>query len=327
MRTPPSATDRAVDLLVVGDVNPDVVLSGVPRTITYAQVEQLVDTGTLTVGGSAAILACGAARLGLRTALVGVIGEDAGGSFMLKQLAARGVDTTGVVVREDLGTGLTVHLVRDDDRAMLTFLGVIPTLDAVAVSDERLRDARHLHASSFFLQPLLAAGMRGLFERAHTAGVTTSLDTNWDPRDRWEGVADVLAETDVLFPNSEEALAIAEAIDPVEPPRDLGAAVAALAARGPLPIVKCGADGATAWLDGRLQSAPSLTAGLVDAVGAGDSFDAGFLAGWLNGYQLERSLRLAAVCGALSLRGAGGTGWQPGLDEALHAVDTAAAGA
>ena len=92
MRTPPPADRRAVDLLVVGDVNPDVVLSGVPRSITYAQVEQLVDTGTLTVGGSAAILACGAARLGLRTALVGIVGDDAAGRFMLEQLAARGVD-------------------------------------------------------------------------------------------------------------------------------------------------------------------------------------------------------------------------------------------
>jgi sugar/nucleoside kinase (ribokinase family) len=325
MRTPPAAADRTVDLLVVGDVNPDVVLSGVPRRITYAQVEQLVDTGTLTVGGSAAILACGAARLGLRTALVGIVGDDAAGRFMLEQLASHGVDTAACVVRDGIATGLTVHLVRDDDRAMLTFPGAIPALAADVVGDERLRATRHLHVSSFFLQPLLAGGLRGLFERAHSAGATTSVDTNWDPLDRWEGVADVLPATDILFPNSEECLAIAQAIDPTEPARTLGDAVAALAAHGPLPVVKCGADGAVLWADGRLVSAAVVTAGLVDTVGAGDSFDAGFLAGWLSGYETERSLRLAAACGALSLRGAGGTGWQPALDEALRAADAAPA--
>jgi sugar/nucleoside kinase (ribokinase family) len=325
MKTPPAATSRAIDLLVVGDVNPDVVLSGVPRSIIYAQVEQLVDTGTLTVGGSAAILACGAARLGLRTALVGVVGDDAAGRFMLEQLASRGVDTAGCVVQNEIATGLTVHLVRDDDRAMLTFPGAIPALAADVVGDEQLRAARHLHVSSFFLQPLLAGGLRGLFERAHAAGATTSLDTNWDPLDRWEGVADVLPATDILFPNSEEALAIAQAVDPVEPARALDAAVAALAAHGPLPVVKCGADGALAWADDQILRVPTVTVGMVDAVGAGDSFDAGFLGGRLNGYGLERSLRLAAACGALSLRGAGGTGWQPALDEALRAADAAPA--
>ena len=318
MRTPPAAADRAVDLLVVGDVNPDVVLSGVPGSITYAQTEQLVDTGTLTVGGSAAIMACGAARLGLRTALVGVVGDDPGGRFMLDQLASCGVDTGGVVVRADLGTGLTVHLVRGDDRAMLTYPGAIPALDGDAVTDEQVRRARHVHVTSFFLQPLLAGGLRALFERAHNTGATTSLDTNWDPLDRWEGVAEALPETDVLFPNAEEALAIAQAVDPTEPPRDLSAAAAALAARGPLPVVKRGAEGAVLWADGRLVSATTATAGLVDAVGAGDSFDAGFLAGWLGGQTLEGSLRLAAACGALSLRGAGGSGWQPTLEEATR---------
>ena len=325
MRMPPPADSRAVDLLVVGDVNPDVVLSGVPRSITYAQVEQLVDTGTLTVGGSAAILACGTARLGLRTALVGVVGDDDAGRFMLERLAARGVDTAACVTQNEIATGITLHLVRGDDRAMLTFPGAIPALDAAAVSDERLLAARHLHVSSFFLQPLLAGGLRGLFERAHAAGATTSLDTNWDPLDRWEGLAEVLPATDVLFPNSEECLAIAQALDPVEPPRALDSAVAALATRGPIPVVKCGADGALAWADDQILRVPTVTVGMVDAVGAGDSFDAGFLAGRLNGYPLERSLRLAAACGALSLRGAGGTGWQPALDEALRAADAAPA--
>ena len=164
--------DRPLDLLVVGDANPDVVLSGVPEAIAYAQVEQLVDTGTLTVGGSAAILACGAARLGLRTALVSIVGDDGAGRFMLEQLRRRDVDVSGVHVGEDLATGLTVHLIKDEQggRAMLTFPGCITALDDQMVPPELLRSARHVHVSSFFLQPLLGAGLGGLFMAAHEAG-------------------------------------------------------------------------------------------------------------------------------------------------------------
>lgn len=326
MRTPPAAGERALDLLVVGDANPDVVLGGVPPSISYGQAEHLVDTGTLTVGGSAAILACGAARLGLRTALVGVVGDDPAGRFMLGQLESRDIDLSGILVRDGLKTGLTVHLGRDHDRAMLTFTGAIPALDPATVSGAPLASVRHVHVSSYFLQPLLAEGLPEVFARAHAAGATTSLDTNRDPLKRWEGLAEALAETDVFLPNADEALAIARTLDAARPPRDLGAAVAALAARGPLPVVKRGADGAATWAGGRLLTIPAVTVDAVDAVGAGDSFDAGFLAGWLEGYGLERSLRLAAACGALSLRGAGGVDRQPTLEEALRAAGLAASG-
>ncbi len=336
-RVPPPAESRRLDLLVVGDANPDVIVSGVPEEILYAQVEQLVDTGTLTVGGSAAILACGAARLGLRTALAALVGDDAAGRFMLEQLAARGVDTSGCVTHENLATGLTVHLVRENDRAMLTFPGCLPALTAGMVDRGLLHDARHLHASSFFLQPLLSAELPGLFAEARAADLTTSLDTNWDPADRWEGLADAVPLTDILLPNSEEALAIAvtlrssegQASKSASAPRGEDPIVAAmrhLAALGPLPVVKCGADGALLLVDGRLVSAPAVTAGVADTVGAGDSFDAGFLAGWLTGRDIEASLALGAACGGLSLRGAGGTGWQPTLDEALAAAGAAPPG-
>ena len=334
-RTPPAVGSRRFDLLVVGDVNPDVIVSGVPEEILYAQVEQLVDTGTITVGGSAAILACGAARLGLRTALVGLVGDDAAGRFMLEQLAARGVDVSGCVTHDSLATGLTVHLVREDDRAMLTFPGCMPALTAAMVGRAFVRDARHLHVSSFFLQPLLARELPDLFGAARAGDATTSLDTNWDPADRWEGVAAALPLTDVLLPNSEEALAIAGTLgpsgstasgsDPRAPESEdpIVAAMRRLAALGPLPAVKCGADGALALVDGRLVTAPTVTAGVADTVGAGDSFDAGFLAGWLTGRRIEESLALGAACGALSLRGAGGTDWQPTFDEALAAAGAA----
>jgi sugar/nucleoside kinase (ribokinase family) len=85
--------------------------------------------------------------------------------------------------------------------------------------------------------------------------------------------------------------------------------------------VKRGGDGALAVRGAERASAPPLRVSVVDAVGAGDSFDAGFVCGALRGWELERALRLGVACGSLSTRAAGGTAAQPTLDEALAAID------
>ena len=303
------------DLLVVGDANPDVVLHGAPERLAYGQAEQLVEGGALTVGGSAAIMACAAARLGLRTAFAGLVGGDAAGRFMLDELGRRGVDVSGVGVRDDLATGLTVALARGDDRAIVTFAGCVDALTAEMVDDRLVSGARHVHVSSFYLQARLAAGLRGLFEAARAAGAGTSLDLNWDPAEGWDGgLSEVLPVVDVLFVNGAEAAAVSGVADPV-------VAAAVLAARGPLPVIKLGAAGALAHDGCRLVrvSAPAVT--VVDTVGAGDTFDAGFLCGRLLGYEVSRCLALGVACGSLSARGAGGVAAQPTLEEARSAVE------
>lgn len=303
-----------VDLLVIGDANPDIVLHGAPATLAYGQAEQLAESGTLTVGGSAAILACGAARLGLRTGLVAAVGDDAAGRFMLDELRAHGVEVCGCHVVENTPSGITVGLARGDDRAIVTFPGCIDALTADMVDPGLLGGARHVHVSSFFLQPRMAAGLRSLFAAARSVGAGTSLDPNWDPAERWDGgLADVLPAVDVLFVNAAEAAAVSGAADPVE-------AATALAAHGPLAVIKLGAAGALAHDGSRLSrvSAPAVT--VVDTVGCGDSFDAGFLCGLSRGWDVSRCLALGVACGTLCARGAGGVTAQPTREEALHAV-------
>jgi sugar/nucleoside kinase (ribokinase family) len=300
------------DLLVIGDANPDVVLSGVPRDIPFAQRETLVDAGAMVLGGSAAIMACGAARLGLRTAFVGRVGDDPAGRFALDALAERGVDVSGCVVDPAAPTALTVVLVAGADRAILTLPGTLPLLGADDVDPKLVAASRHVHVSSYFLQPRLAAGLPALLAAARAGGATTSLDTNDDPAGRWE--CD-LANVDVVLPNEAEALALAGRAD-----GDVVAASRTLGARsGGLVVVKRGPDGALAWADGAVVTAPGLLLSPVDAVGAGDSFDAGFLAGWLDGAGVAESLRLATACGSLSTRAVGGTAAQPTLPEARAA--------
>ncbi|NEN06139.1 carbohydrate kinase family protein [Diaminobutyricibacter tongyongensis] len=309
-----------IDVLVVGDANPDLVLTGdtVPR---FGQAEQLLDSADLLLGGSAAIVACGLARLGVRTALAAVIGNDRFGALVLDRLCESGVDCSAVAVDAERPTGLSVILSGPDDRAILTLPGTIPALtaDAVLEAVRRLRP-RHVHFASYFLQPALAAALPGLLDELSARGVTLSLDTNWDPAERWAGVADVLRRVDVFLPNREEALAIASAVRGA-PATDIDDA-AALSALGCRVVVKAGAEGGLAFENGaRMADAPGLVLDVVDTTGAGDSFDAGYLAAYVDGVGDEgERLRWAAVAGSLSVRGRGGTGAQATRAELTRAL-------
>jgi sugar/nucleoside kinase (ribokinase family) len=299
------------DLLVVGDCNPDLVLRGGDVEPAFGQAERVVKDGELTIGGSGAIAACGAVRLGLRTALASIVGADPLGRFMLDAVGDRGVDVSGIVVRPDARTGISVVLVRGSDRAILTALGTISELTADLVDRQLLRGARHAHFSSYFLHHGLRPGLAELLWEARRAGASTSIDPNWDPSEEWDGgLLDLLDETTILFVNAEEARRIA-AVDDVEE------AARVLSRDGRvLVVVKLGAEGAMAVDDRQVIRSSAVAVEEVDSVGAGDTFDAGFLAGHLAGRPPEESLRLANACGALSMRAAGGTAAQPTLAEA-----------
>jgi sugar/nucleoside kinase (ribokinase family) len=302
--------EKELDVLVVGELNADLILQGdvVP---VFGQVEKLVDDATLTIGSSSAIFACGVARLGLRVAFVGKVGDDPIGRFMCDALAARGIDTRGVVVDPILKTGLSVILSRGADRAILTYLGTIAALRATDVDRTLLARARHLHMGSYFLHEALLPDIPRLFAETRAHGLTISLDTNYDPAERWDsGVAQVLPDVDLFFPNQTELCAIAGT-------PEVDDALARLAAMGPSVAVKLGADGAIARHGAVVVTAPSIPVQVVDTTGAGDSFDAGYVYGHLAGWQPARTLRFACVCGALSTQAAGGTVAQPTLEEAL----------
>lgn len=317
-----AAIERDLDLLVVGEINPDIVVVDADPTPVFGEVERLVGSIQLTVGSSSAIFACGAARLGLRVAFHGVVGNDALGRFMLDEMAARGVDVSSCSADPDRPTGASVILSGGSDRAILTALGTIGALDVGSVPDGLLDRARHLHAGSFFLQEASRDRIGGFFQAARVRGLTTSFDTNWDPAERWDGVAEVLAAADLFFPNATEVRRIAGLDDVEAAARRLAAIGAAERADGgPTIVVKLGPAGALACrADGTFVRVPAMPVEPVDTTGAGDSFAAGFLRAWLDGASLADSLRLGVVCGALSTRAAGGVDGQPSLAEARQAA-------
>ena len=309
-----------LDLLVIGDCNPDVMVVGGDVTPAFGQQEKLVEQISLEIGGSASITAVAAARLGLRVALAAAIGDDPAGRFLLGQLAAEGIDTSQIAVRDETPTGMTVALAAGGDRAILTATGAVATLTARDVPSGMLVRARHVHVSSYFLvADSLGPGLATLLRTARAAGASTSLDTNWDPAQRWgdEQLAAALAHVSVLLPNEAEALHLAggalSLAGGMLGTATLEQAVSALTAAGSRLVVKLGERGALC-ADGTrhyLAQPPPVT--VTDSTGAGDCFNAGVIAGLLGGLGLAGAVALGCATGAASTLGPGGTAACPDL--------------
>lgn len=302
---------RKHDLLVVGELNVDLILSGDAEP-EFNQVEKLISDATLTLGSSSAIFACAAAKLGLKVAFAGKIGKDLFGEYILEQLRSHAIDVQGVHSEEGIKTGITIIFNRGSDRAILTYPGSIATLNYRDIDQKLMRECRHLHLGGYYLLDDLRADVPGLFSAARQAGLTTSLDTNFDPTEKWgEEIWKVLEHTNIFLPNRTEICSIARE-------HDLSLALNKVAGVVPVVAVKLGGQGALARKKDQEIKADSLPVKVVDTVGAGDTFDAGFVYAFLNQWDIERSLKFACVCGSLSTQRAGGIAGQPTLPEALQ---------
>ena len=304
---------KSYDVLVVGEINPDLILSGdvVPE---FGQVEKWITAADLTMGSSSVILACGAANLGLSVGFCGLCGDDVFGRFMLEEMQAHHIDVSAVDVRHGEATGMSIILNRRDDRAILTFPGLIPELRVEDIPDELFKKAGHLHVASYFLQTKLQPGILALFGKAREYGLSISLDTNWDPSGEWKNFDQILAAVDVFLPNENEAMALTHSNTPHE-------ALTVLAEKCECVAIKMGANGAIASQNGETAQVPAMKMDVVDTVGAGDTFDSGFLYGYLHQWPLKRTLQFASICGSLSTRAAGGTQAQPTFDEVMQYVN------
>jgi sugar/nucleoside kinase (ribokinase family) len=310
-----------VDLVVAGDVNPDVIALDADPMPVFGQVERIVREVRITMGGSSSIMACGAARLGLDVSFCGVVGDDDAGRLALGLLRDRGVDVAACRIDRSAPTAVTVILARDVDRAILTSLGTIGALTADDIPADLVARARHLHVGSTALQPRLRAGLPDLFRHARASGTTTSFDANWDPDERWEDLDGLLATADVCFPNLAEGRRWTGRTEPAEVARAIvtraGVAGRHSEARPLTVALKLGAEGAIAVLGDEVVHASAPSVQVVDTTGAGDTLDAGFVTGMLRGWSLERTLAFAVACGSASTQAIGGVDAQPTLEEAL----------
>jgi len=292
---------KRFDITIAGELNLDLILYGLPDALSPER--ELIASGMMmTLGSSSAIVAHNLAALGCRVGFSCCVGGDDFGVMALERLAAAGVDvSTARSLGPETKTGLTVILPRDTWRNILTYSGSIAALRRKHLDVAYLTSARHFHLSSYFLQTGLQKDLPALLMDLRAAGLTISLDTNDDPDDRWRsGLDRLLPLVDVLLPNEREAMKMA-GTDSLE------TALVRLAATVPLVVVKRGAQGALARRGEEQIALAALSQKPVDTVGAGDSFDAGFLSEYVRGSSLELCLRKGNLAGALSTTMAGGT--------------------
>ncbi|HEX4040033.1 MAG TPA: carbohydrate kinase family protein [Acidobacteriaceae bacterium] len=289
------------DVTIAGEVNLDLILYGLNEEIPVER-EVLASGFAMTLGSSSAILAHNLSLLGTRVGFATRVGDDALGRIALDRLAEGGVDLSRTTQASGgTKTGVTILLHHGRTRRILTYPGVMFEMTCADLDVEYLASARHFHLSSLFLQKGLLAGLPQLVRTLKGRELTISLDTNDDPEDRWGGVLDeILPLVDLLLPNEDEVRRIARR-DTVE------AALDALAETIPLIAVKCGRQGAMVQRGRERLSVAAAPVEPVDTIGAGDSFNAGFLAAWLNGAALANCAAAGNIAGALSTQRPGGT--------------------
>jgi sugar/nucleoside kinase (ribokinase family) len=291
----------ALDVCVVGEINPDLILYGLPKQLKPEE-ETLVDGFRLTLGSSSAIFAHNLAVLGTRVGLVSKIGSDALGKMSLDWLSSGGVDLSHVLrASNGTATGLSVILNQPEHRFILTYPGTMFELKFSDLDLDFIFSARHFHVSSYFLHRALRPKMAELFRLAKARGLSTSLDTNDDPEGKWGGdLLEVLPFVDILFPNEREAKKIA-GID------DLNLAIKKLSESCKFVVAKLGAAGAVVRKGHEEWRRSGMRVESKDPVGAGDSFDAGFIHRFLQGASPEDCLEYGDLAGAFSTTHEGGT--------------------
>jgi sugar/nucleoside kinase (ribokinase family) len=289
------------DIIVVGELNVDIILNQID---SFPQVgkEILAKQMTVTLGSSSAIFASNASSLGAKVAFIGKIGKDNFGDTVLQNLKAKGVNTGMIKQSDELKTGATLVLNYNEDRAMITHTGAMEDLRLKDISIEQLKQARHLHFSSYFLQTGLRKDVGELFQQAKQAGLTTSFDPQWDPKEKWNmDIETILPYVDVFLPNEKELLNLTST-------DNLEAAINSIKDKANIIVVKRGNKGSVSWHKGHLlYKQPFFNNAVVDAIGAGDSFNAGFIFKFIQNEGIGICQEFGNLTGAVSTTAQGGT--------------------
>ena len=307
---------KIYDVLVVGELNIDLILNNI-ESFPEMGKEKISRDMSLVMGSSSAIFACNIASLGNRTGFIGKVGHDDFGDIVLNSLKNKKVDTSLIIRGSNVNTGATIVLNYDQNRAMITYPGAMENLVVDDIPFSQFRNARHLHLSSFFLQTGIKQDIAQIFKKAKEEGLTTSMDIQWDPDEQWDfDYREILPYIDVFFPNEAEITALTGTNDPQS-------AIHKLKQYAKIIAVKSGNKGSYLWHDNKLVHKNAYTNdNVVDAIGAGDSFNAGFIHKFLRGESAPGCLDFANLTGAISTTAAGGTAAFENIEQIMETART-----
>ncbi|MEO8582417.1 MAG: carbohydrate kinase family protein [Flavitalea sp.] len=294
-------SQKKIDVLVVGELNIDLIMDKLEQ---FPQVgkEIIANRMHLTLGSSSAIFASNLSVLGSRVSFCGCVGQDNFADKITFDLSSKGVQVDHIIRSTTSDTGVTVTFNFHEDRAMVTYPGAMNELCCENITDQMLEEATHLHVSSIFLQPALKPGLENLFRRARQKGLTTSMDPQWDPTEEWDlNKEKLLPEIDIFLPNLEE-------LKNITGQSTIENCLNTIQAHSNIVVVKNGRAGARLQKEAiTIEQEAFLNTDIVDTIGAGDSFNAGFIHSYLQGKPLQECMRVGALCGAINTTGSGGT--------------------
>ena len=290
------------DIIALGELNVDLILNQIEG---YPEVgkEKFAKQMTLTLGSSTAIFAANAAALGAKVAFCGMIGDDSFGDLVETSLQQKGVDTRFLIRQNRYATGATICMSYDEDRANLTYQGALDYMCLADINPEVFRQAKHIHISSIYMQSGVKRDLMKILELCKENGVTTSLDSQWDPAEKWDlDYKAVLPLVTIFMPNETElkfltrSETLEEAIEKIRPYTNAA-------------VIKCGSKGSILVRKGEpdRKQAALLNKNVVDCIGAGDSFNSGFLTRFAAGDPLDRCQEYGNMTGAVNTTAAGGT--------------------
>jgi len=292
---------KKFDVIVVGELNVDLILNQI-ESFPEVGKEKLAENMALTLGSSSAIFASNLSALGMHVSFIGKMGNDVFGNFCKEQLEAKGVDTSMLMISDEWKTGVTIILNAEEDRANVTYQGAMKHLGISDITSEMLCKGNHLHFSSYFLQPGFKNELHNLFRMAKELGLSTSFDAQWDPAEKWDlDYKKVLQYVDVFLPNESEFLQLTGK-------KTIEAAIDTVRDAAMVTVVKLGSKGSVSVYNKKtLFKEAFLNKKVVDAIGAGDSFNAGFILKFLQDAPIKTCQLFGNLMGAVSTTAAGGT--------------------
>ncbi|MFI0429364.1 carbohydrate kinase family protein [Mariniflexile sp. HMF6888] len=288
-------------IIVVGELNVDLILNTIHGFPSVGK-EIVAENFDFVLGSSSAIMASNLAALGVQTDFCGIIGDDLYGNFILQQLNKKNVNTRFIKINKNQKTGVTVILNYGEDRANITFCGTMELLTMHDIPWSALNHHKHMHISSVFLQAKLKENILDIFQKAKKIGLTTSLDIQWDPSEQWDfNYKTCLPYVDVFMPNKQELLSLTKSTcleDSINEIKPYSNCI----------VIKLGKEGCIGIHGKKKITMPAFkNPEHVDSIGAGDSFNSGFIKKYLEDAPLEECLRFGNLIGAVSTTSAGGT--------------------
>jgi sugar/nucleoside kinase (ribokinase family) len=259
-------------------------------------------------GGNGANTSLALARLGVPVRLLGAVGRDEQGRFLLDRLCDAGVDTA-FVERSEEPTAATVALVNSSGERRILHrpgAGAHAFPEPIAFTAAMTAGIERYHLSSLFILPAFRANAARSLENARAAGLATSLDTNWDPLGRWmQDLGPCMPHVDTLFLNEDETRMVTGRSSPRE------AAEFLLACGVGTVVIKLGPRGCAIYTGACEILSPAFEVDALDTTGAGDCFVAGYLAALLDGATPAEAGRYGNAVAAFSVQRIGSVAGVP----------------